>query len=442
MVFPRKRAIRKQYGSVTREAGANAAPSSRFTLQGSRFHAIRSTQYTSRSLTLSSSGSPIPKLSPSPTDPDDCKAFQNDLLDWYDEHKRSMPWRSTDDPYRIWVAEIMLQQTRVDTVRDYYRRFLEAFPTVEALAAANRDEVLKHWEGLGFYARARHLHEAAQTVVDEHDETVPDTMDAIRKLKGIGPYTAAAVLSIAYQKPHAVLDGNVTRVLSRVFAVEEDATTTATKRALRRLANELLDPERPGDFNQAMMELGALICTPSTPLCERCPLQDVCQAHAAGTEEDYPVTPESEPVPHHDIAVGLVFDEEDRLLIQRRPDEGLLGGLWEFPGGKQEDGESTEAACRREVKEELDVTVDVVDHFYTLSHAYSHFKITLHAFRCQIAEGTPVPQEGQPFKWVKIDALDQFAFPRANRRLIEELERRQTEPALFDSPPTEDSTAA
>ncbi|MFB6247540.1 MAG: A/G-specific adenine glycosylase [Salinibacter sp.] len=366
------------------------------------------------------------------------RAFRRDLLDWYDANKRSMPWRDTDDPYRIWVAEIMLQQTRVDTVRDYYPHFLEAFPTVEALAAAERDEVLKHWEGLGFYARARHLHEAAQTVVDEHGGVVPDTMDAIRELKGIGPYTAAAVLSIAHEKPHAVLDGNVTRVLARVFAVDEDATTTAAQRELRRLANDLLGPERPGDFNQAMMELGALVCTPSTPLCDRCPLQDVCRAHDAGTEADYPITPESEPVPHHDIAVGLVFDD-DRLLIQRRPDEGLLGGLWEFPGGKQEDGETLEAACRRELQEELGIAVAVDDHFYILSHAYSHFKITLHAFRCRVEEGSPEAREGQPFRWVDVDALDDYAFPRANRRLIEELERRQTEPSLFDGPPPESS---
>jgi A/G-specific adenine glycosylase len=360
-------------------------------------------------------------------------AFRTNLLDWYDEHKRSMPWRETDDPYRIWVSEIMLQQTRVDTVRDYYPRFLEAFPTVEALAAADRDTVLKYWEGLGFYARARHLHEAAQTVVDAHDGTVPDTMDDIKELKGIGPYTAAAVLSIAYEKPHAVLDGNVTRVLSRVFAVEEDATTTAAQNALRALANDLLDSDRPGDFNQAMMELGALVCTPSTPLCDRCPLNDVCRAHDAGTEEDYPITPESTPVPHHDIAVGLVFDDDrDRLLIQRRPDDGLLGGLWEFPGGKQEDGESMETACRREVREELGIEVAVEEAFYTLSHAYSHFKITLHAFRCRIEDGTPEAREDQPFQWVGLDELDDYAFPRANRRLIEELERRQTEPSLFD----------
>jgi A/G-specific adenine glycosylase len=361
-------------------------------------------------------------------------AFRTDLLDWYDDNKRSMPWRETDDPYRIWVSEIMLQQTRVDTVRDYYPHFLEAFPTVEALAAADRDEVLNYWEGLGFYARARHLHEAAQTVVDEHDGTVPTTMEAIRDLKGIGPYTAAAVLSIAHDQPHAVLDGNVTRVLSRVFAVEEDATTTAAQRELRRLANDLLRADRAGDFNQAMMELGALVCTPSTPLCDRCPLQDVCRAHEAGTEEDYPITPESEPVPHHDIAVGLVFDD-DQLLIQRRPDEGLLGGLWEFPGGKREDGETMETACRRELKEELGIDVAVEDLFYTLSHAYSHFKITLHAFRCHIEDGTPEAREDQPFTWVGLDELDDYAFPRANRRLIEELERRQSEPSLFDSPP-------
>ena len=374
----------------------------------------------------------MPLDSTTPTDRQR-QAFRTDLLDWYDANKRSMPWRETDDPYRIWVSEIMLQQTRVDTVRDYYPRFLEAFPTVETLAAADRDEVLKYWEGLGFYARARHLHEAAQTVVDEHDGTVPTTMDAIRDLKGIGPYTAAAVLSIAHDQPHAVLDGNVTRVLSRVFAVEEDATTSTAQRELRRLANDLLSSDRAGDFNQAMMELGALVCTPSTPLCDRCPLQNVCRAHEAGTEEDYPITPESEPVPHHDIAVGLVFDD-DQLLIQRRPDEGLLGGLWEFPGGKQEEDESMEAACRRELKEELGIEVAVEDLFYTLSHAYSHFKITLHAFRCHVVDGTPEAREGQPFRWVGIDALDDYAFPRANRRLIEELERRQTEPSLFDGP--------
>jgi A/G-specific adenine glycosylase len=363
---------------------------------------------------------------------DEIRVFREDLLDWYDEHKREMPWRETDDPYAIWVSEIMLQQTRVDTVRDYYRRFLEAFPTVEALAAAERDEVLKLWEGLGYYSRARYLHEAAQQVVDEHDGKVPDTMDEIRDLKGIGPYTAAAILSIAFQKPHAVLDGNVVRLLSRVYAVSDDSTSSATRRHLRERANELLEPNRPADFNQAMMELGSTVCTPTRPRCGECPVSEVCRAHAEGEEEQYPVTPESKPVPHYDIAVALIFDDDGRLLIQRRDDEGQLAGLWEFPGGKREDGEEMEETCRREMREELGVEVAVDDHFYTLKHAYSHFKITLYAFRCHIESGSPTPEEDQPMTWAALDELDDFAFPRANGKLIDELHRRQEEPSLFD----------
>ena len=358
--------------------------------------------------------------------------FQNGLIAWYQSVKREMPWRETDDPYRIWVSEVMLQQTRVDQARPYYERFVEAFPTVEALAEADRDAVLQLWEGLGYYSRARYLHEAAQQVVDEHDGQVPDTYDAIRELQGIGPYTAAAVLSIAYGKPHAVLDGNVTRVLTRAFAVDKDATSSRTKRQLRELANDLIDPDRPAAFNQALMELGALVCTPRTPACDECPLQPVCTAAAEGNPEDYPVTPDSKPVPHHDIAVGLLFNGDGELLIQRRPDDAMLGGLWEFPGGKQEDGEDLPATCRRELREELDVEVEIDDHFYTLSHAYSHFKITLHAYRCYLVDGAPSSELDQPLRWVTVDELDDYAFPRANRRLIEELERRRQEPSLFD----------
>lgn len=371
----------------------------------------------------------LDSLHPSPATID---AFHTDVLAWYDRHKREMPWRDIDDPYKTWVSEIMLQQTRVDTVRDYYRRFLAEFPTVEDLAAADRDAVLKQWEGLGYYSRARYLHDASKYVVNEHDGTVPRTWDAIRELKGIGPYTAAAVLSIAYGEPHAVLDGNVIRVLARIFAVAEDSTTSRTKRQLRRIANELIEPTRPGDFNQAMMELGATVCTPRSPSCDACPVAAVCEAHAMGTETDYPVTPESKPIPHHDIAVGLVFDDDGRLLIQRRPDEGLLGGLWEFPGGKKEKGESVEAACLRELKEEVGITVAVDAPFATIKHAYSHFKITLHAFRCHVEAGTPSSEEGQPLRWVAPEELDDYAFPRANRRLIEELERRAKAPTLFD----------
>ncbi len=368
---------------------------------------------------------------PTPTEAQ-IRRFRTDLIDWYQSVKREMPWRNTDDPYRIWVSEIMLQQTRVDQAQPYFERFIDALPTVHALASAERDEVLRLWEGLGYYSRARYLHNAAQQIVDEFDGQVPDTYDAIRQLPGVGPYTAAAVLSIAYDKPHAVLDGNVIRALSRVFAVEDNVKSAPVKRRLQAAADALIDPDQPGTFNQAMMELGALLCTPRSPACDDCPVQPACQAASDGNPEEYPVTPDKKPIPHYDIAVGLVFDDEGRLLIQRRPDEGMLGGLWEFPGGKHEDGEELVDTCRRELHEELGITVDVEDHFYTLSHAYSHFKITMHAFRCRVASGTPSPELDQPLRWVAVDALDDYAFPRANRRLIEELERRQTEPSLFD----------
>jgi len=358
--------------------------------------------------------------------------FREALLDWYHDVKREMPWRNTDDPYRIWVSEIMLQQTRVDQAEPYYQRFTDAFPTVHDLAEAERDAVLQQWEGLGYYSRARYLHEAAQTVVREHGGTVPSTYDGLKSLKGIGPYTAAAVASIAFGKAHGVLDGNVIRVLTRVFAIEEDSTRSRTRRRLQALADALVDPDDPGNANQALMELGATVCTPRNPSCEACVLEPVCEAAEAGNPEHYPVTPESKPVPHHDIAVGLVFDAEGRLLIQRRPDDAMLGGLWEFPGGKREEGESTEAACRRELQEELGISVETDGLFYTLKHAYSHFKITLYAYPCRIVDGTPTPEIDQPMRWVTVDELDDYAFPRANRKLIEELKRREYAPSLFD----------
>ena len=332
-----------------------------------------------------------------------------------------MPWRETSNPYRIWISEVMLQQTRVDQARPYYERFTDAFPTVEALAAAPLDEVLLRWEGLGYYSRARNLHRAAQLIVQEHSGRLPESYDAIRALPGIGPYTAAAVLSIAFGQPHAVLDGNVARVLTRVFTISDDVKRTSTRRRLQTLADRLLATEAPGDFNQAVMELGATVCTPSTPACPGCPLRDGCQAYAEGRPEAYPVSAKKPPVPHYDVAVGLVFDEGGEVLIQRRREDGLLGGLWEFPGGKREEGEALEATCRRELQEELGIEVEVEAPFGRIDHAYTHFKITLHAFRCRLRKGTPTAKEGQPLRWVGLGDLDQYAFPRANRRLIEQL---------------------
>lgn len=353
---------------------------------------------------------------------DRCRAvFRSGMTAWYESARRDLPWRRTDDPYRIWLSEVMLQQTRVDQAEPYYRRFVERFPTVHDLADAPLDDVLLCWEGLGYYSRARNLHRAARKVVDDFDGAVPDTAEDIRSLPGVGPYTAAAVLSIAYDRPHAVLDGNVIRVLSRVFAVDGDVKKAATQRALQTAADALIDRENPGDFNQAMMELGARICTPRSPKCGRCPVERVCEAHRLGDPEAFPVSASRGSIPHRDVVVALIFDEDGRVLIQRRPDDAMLGGLWEFPGGKREDDETLEAACIRELREELAIGIEVERFFYRLSHAYSHFRITLHAFRCILVDGEPKSSSGEPFAFVELHRLNEYAFPRANRRLVEEL---------------------
>lgn len=333
-----------------------------------------------------------------------------------------MPWRETDDPYRIWISEVMLQQTRVDQAEPYYRRFVERFPSVENLAEAPLDDVLLCWEGLGYYSRARHLHQAARKVVEDFDGQIPDAEDEIRALPGVGPYTAAAVLSIAYDRPKAVLDGNVIRVLTRVFRVDEEARRAATRRKLSDVAQALLQPDRPGDYNQALMELGATVCTPRAPNCPSCPLRVVCGAADAGDPEAYPVTAKRAPIPHHNVAVGVLFDDAGNVLIQKRPENGMLGGLWEFPGGKQEPDETVPEACTRELREELGVDVVVGEAFHEMSHAYSHFRITLHAFLARLPSGSRI-STARPTRWVAPSTLHEYAFPRANRKLIDRLER-------------------
>lgn len=343
------------------------------------------------------------------------------MLSWYDDVKRPLPWRDCGNPYFIWVSEIMLQQTRVDQVKPYFKRFIEAFPTVRDLAEADRQEVLKIWEGLGYYSRARYMHEAAQTVVDKYDGQIPETMDEILDLKGVGPYTASAVLSIAFQKKHAAVDGNVIRVLSRFFGIEDDVRRSKTKNEIQEYADEFIDPERPGDFNQALMELGAAVCTPSQPDCDECPLQAGCVASKTLKTDEIPYKAPKKKVPHHNIGAGIILNDRNEVLIARRSEDAMLGGLWEFPGGKQEENESMEETTKRELREELGVEISITDQFMTLKHAYSHFKITLHAFLCELTGGQPKAMAADEVKWVKIDELQEYPFPKANRRLTEKL---------------------
>lgn len=351
------------------------------------------------------------------------------LVAWFAAVRRPMPWRETRDPYRIWVSETMLQQTRVDQAEPYYRAFVAAFPNVAALADAPLDDVLKRWEGLGYYRRARNLHRAAQVVRDEHGGIVPADYDAFLALPGVGPYTVAAVLSIAYGRPHAALDGNVVRVLTRLFAIADDTTRPATRRRLQSLADALLPADAPGAFNEAMMELGATVCTPKSPRCPACPVSFACHAHAEGRPTAYPVVSKKAPVPHRDVAVALLYDDAGRLLVQQRPEDKMLGGLWELPGGKVEPGERPDAAVVREVREELGVEAEAGPLAARVEHAYSHLRVTLHAYPCRIVSGTPT--SALPLRWIAEDEIATLAFPKATHKVFDALERARQTPTLF-----------
>ncbi len=347
------------------------------------------------------------------------------LLDWWDAGHADWPWRGTRDPYRIWVAEIMLQQTQIATVIPYYGRWLARFPTIQDLAAAPLDDVLKLWEGLGYYSRARHMHAAAQTVVADWHGRFPPTAAQLQTLPGIGRYTAGAVASIAYGEPVPVLDGNVIRVLSRLIDLPDDVTQTAVKNHLWRLAADFVPAERPGDYNQALMELGQTVCLPQKPLCLLCPLAADCLARQRGTQLERPTKPPRRRTPHFDVVAGIIWQngmgKEARFLIAQRPLDGLLGGLWEFPGGKQEDGESLPVALEREIQEELALQIQVGDHLISIKHAYTHFRITLHGFHAAYVGGQPQHIGVADHAWVTLADLDRYAFAVTDRKIIKAL---------------------
>jgi A/G-specific adenine glycosylase len=343
---------------------------------------------------------------------------------WYRQHRRDLPWRGESDPYRIWISEVMLQQTQVTTVVPYYHRFLARFPDIVALAVAPLADVLKMWEGLGYYARARNLHWAAVEVVANHNGQLPSTFARLRQLPGFGNYTAGAVAAIAFDQPVPAIDGNVKRVLARLFAIKEDVLRGNAARCLKEIAAALVDPAHPGDWAQALMELGATICHPKNPQCLACPLRAVCQAHLQKIESDVPVRPVKKALPHYHVTAAVIWQDE-RVLIAQRPLEGMLGGLWEFPGGKQESNETLAGCLQREIKEELGVEIEVGQLIAVVKHSYTHFKITLHAFMCQLLAGKPQPLGVADWRWVSLTEIDAFAFPRTDLQIINVLKNRE-----------------
>jgi A/G-specific adenine glycosylase len=315
----------------------------------------------------------------------------------------------------------MLQQTQVDTVIPYYHRFLKQFPTIEALAKASLQEVLKAWENMGYYARARHLHAAAQEVVKRMGGKVPNTWDELIGLQGIGTYTASAILSFAFNKRFPTVDGNAQRVLCRLYAIQEAVDQTTTQREIHDLAAKIIPSNDPASFNHGIMELGATICKPRNPLCDSCPVGDLCLAFQKGLQEVLPIMRKRKPLPHKEMTAAVIRDNRRRLLIVQRPNKGLLGGLWKFPGGMRGSDETLQQGLRRHVREELGIGIKVREALASVDHAYTHFRITLHAFQCTRRNGKPRAIGCDKVQWVKIDRLDDFPFSRADRKVIEAL---------------------
>ena len=340
------------------------------------------------------------------------------LLVWYRRHARDLPWRRTKDAYSIWVSEIMLQQTRVTAVQPYYERFVKRFPTVEKLARAKLDSVLKMWEGLGYYSRARNLHKAAQVIVTEYQGQLPETVEQLRTLPGIGRYTAGAIASIAFGLKEPVLDGNVTRVLCRVLRIRENPQQSKVQKKLWKTAQQIIARGNAGTLNQALMELGAMICLPKQPRCEECPLGKLCLARKFDEQDKLPLRREKKTLPHYKVAVGIVRKGGWILIDQRRPN-GMLGGMWEFPGGKQKRNESLKNTVTREIREELGVRVKTGEKLAEVEHGYSHFRVTLHAFDCRYVSGEPQAIGCAAWKWVRAKDLQRYAFPRGSRKIIE-----------------------
>jgi len=343
------------------------------------------------------------------------------LLCWYKKNKRDLPWRQTGDPYKIWLSEVMLQQTQVKTVIPYYHRWLEKLPTIQDLAAASEQKVLKLWEGLGYYNRCHNFQKAARLVYSEYNGKVPDDPDLFLKLPGVGPYILSAVMSIAFKRALPVVDGNVLRVVTRYMELWDDIGKSATQKKVYQKLLDLIPENSPGDFNQAVMELGALVCTPKNPICPGCPLKKTCQARETGSIASLPVRTKKKKIPLHRVALAIIL-KNDKFLIQKRPTTGHLAGMWEFPGGKIETNESARQAVARECREELDVSVKIIRKLKNVKHAYTHFKIELNIFICRLSSSTVRARQSQPLRWIGLDEMNQYPFPAANYKFFNELE--------------------
>lgn len=352
------------------------------------------------------------------------------LLAWFAENRRDLPWRRTYDPYHVWISEIMLQQTQMDRGVEYFNRWMGLFPDIRVLAAADELTVFKAWEGLGYYSRVRNIRKAAGILVAEHGGRVPDDYDTLRALPGIGPYTAAAIMSIAFDRPCPVIDANVARVFARLRDIDRPMKEREVQRDLHDQLAEMLAGVSPRDFNQALMELGALVCTPKNPDCPGCPLQPYCRSLRAGTVADRPVGKGKAEQIGIVMACAIV-EHGGRIFIQQRQDDDIWGGLWEFPGGRLKDGEMPEEAAVRELFEETELRAVNPQPFKAVVHHYTRYRVTLHSFRCALAdEPAPRLHAAKQFRWVAPEEIDRYPFPAGHRQLVAMMKR---DPSFFSA---------
>jgi A/G-specific adenine glycosylase len=342
-------------------------------------------------------------------------SFAKTLTTWYQKTARDLPWRRTKDPYKIWISEVMLQQTTVNAVIPYFEKWIKTFPTITDLAKTPIQTVLAQWQGLGYYNRAKNLHKSAQIILNEHAAKVPSDPEVVRKLPGFGPYTTGAVLSIAYDRRLPIIDANVRRVVMRILSIDGEADTKQDKRVLEFLL-KVLPEKNIGDFNQALMELGALVCRSKEPVCVQCPVLKFCRAYKEGRQEIIP-TPKKREIKDIEAVIAII-ENNGKYFVQKRPAKGLLADLWEFPGGKLEVGESHEGALIREINEELGIKPKSVKHLFDVQHFYTQFRVKLSVWRF---EPETLPATDLTHKWLAPKDFHKYPMPSGSAKIVERI---------------------
>jgi A/G-specific adenine glycosylase len=339
--------------------------------------------------------------------------LQQFLLNWFQENGRDLPWRLTYQPYHIWISEIMLQQTQMERVVAYFERWMKHFPDIVSLAAADEEKVLRLWEGLGYYSRARNIHRTAGILAKQYNGQLPTDHQQLLKLPGIGEYTAGAIMSLAFNEKHPVVDANVERLFARLFNIDGPVKERANHKLIWQLARELVPEQSPRIFNQALMELGALVCRPKNPDCSQCPLNKLCESFKLGIVAERPAIPPGKKIIRIEMATG-VLQHQGKFFIQKRPVNGVWANLWEFPGGRIEP---------REFYEETELSINLLHKIGIIKHSYTRYRVRLHCYMCRLhnSQSDPCLHAAQEYRWATGAALDDFAFPAPHRILIDML---------------------